>query len=128
MRLRSQRGQTMVELALCLPLICMLLFGVIQFGIVFNNYITLTDAVRAGARKATVSRDLGAVAATAAVKQAVRDSAAGLDQTQLQPTVNSSWVRGNDVTVTATYPYAVNLLGVIVKSGTLTSSTTERVE
>ena len=29
-----------------------LLFGVIQFGIVFNNYITVTDAVRAGAVKA----------------------------------------------------------------------------
>jgi Flp pilus assembly protein TadG len=118
----------MVELALCLPVICLLLFGVIQFGIVFNNYVTLTDAVRAGARKATVSRDLGPTAATAAVKQAVRDSASGLDQNQLQPNVTSAWTHGNDVTVTATYPYSINLLGVVVKSGNLSSSTTERVE
>jgi Flp pilus assembly protein TadG len=118
----------MVELALCLPVICLLLFGVIQFGIVYNNYVTLTDAVRAGARKATVSRDLGAVAATSAVKQAVHDSAPNLDQSKLLPSVSSSWVHGNDVTVTATYPYSINLLGVVVSSGNLTSSTTERVE
>jgi hypothetical protein len=37
-------------------------------------------------------------------------------------------VRGSDVTVTATYPYTIDLLGVIVKSGTLSASTTERVE
>ena len=118
----------MVEFALCLPLIALLMFGVIQFGIVFNNYVTLTDAVRAGARKATVSRDLGAAAATAAVTQAVRDSATDLDQTQLQPTVVSTWVHGNDVTVSATYPYSIDLLGVVVKAGNLRSSTTERVE
>jgi Flp pilus assembly protein TadG len=127
-KLRNERGQTMVELALCLPVICLLLFGVIQFGIVFNNYVTLTDAVRAGARKATVSRDLGAIAATAAAKQSVHDSAPNLDQSKLLPSVTSSWVHGNDVTVTATYPYSINLLGVVVSSGNLTSSTTERVE
>jgi hypothetical protein len=32
------------------------------------------------------------------------------------------------VTVTATYPYSINLLGKIVKSGSLQSKTTERVE
>ena len=39
-----------------------------------------------------------------------------------------SWAQGGDVTVTATYPYSINLLGVVVKSGRLTSQTTERVE
>ena len=119
----------MVEFALCLPLIALVLFGVIQFGITFNNYITLTDAVRAGARKATVSRDLGPVGATTAVKQAVRDAATDLNQTQLTPdVVAATWTHGSDVTVSATYPYSIDLLGVVVKSGTLKSSTTERVE
>ena len=44
--------------AALLPLLALLLFGVIQFGIAFNNYITLTDAVRAGARKGAVARHL----------------------------------------------------------------------
>ena len=46
----------MTEFALILPLLVVLLFGIIQFGIIFNNYVTLTDAVRAGAREAAVSR------------------------------------------------------------------------
>ncbi|MGH3115221.1 MAG: TadE family protein, partial [Gaiellaceae bacterium] len=48
---KRQQGQTMTEFALVLPLLALLLFGVIQFGIVFHQYVTLTDAVRAGARQ-----------------------------------------------------------------------------
>ena len=55
-RIRNEQGQTMTEFALVLPVLALLLFGVIQFGILFNNYVTLTDAVRSGARKAAVSR------------------------------------------------------------------------
>ena len=56
-RIRDERGQTMAEFAIVLPVLVVLLFGVIQFGILFNNYVTLTDAVRAGARTAAVSRN-----------------------------------------------------------------------
>ncbi len=55
---KNERGQTLTEFAIVLPILCLLLFGVIQFGIAFNNYITLTDAVRAGARKGAVGRHL----------------------------------------------------------------------
>ena len=48
----------MTEFALVLPILTLLLFGVIQFGLVFNNYLTMTDAVRAGARKGAVGRHL----------------------------------------------------------------------
>ena len=44
--LRSQKGQSLTEFALALPIFALLLFAVIQFGIVFNNYLTLTDATR----------------------------------------------------------------------------------
>ena len=46
----EERGQTMAELALVLPVLLVLLLGIAQFGVTFNNYISLTDAVRAGAR------------------------------------------------------------------------------
>ena len=46
----------MVEFALVIPILCVVLFGVIQFGILYKNYVTLTDAARVGARKAAVSR------------------------------------------------------------------------
>ena len=38
------------------------------------------------------------------------------------------WEQGADVTVTATYPYSISLLGVPLKNGLLKSTTTERVE
>jgi Flp pilus assembly protein TadG len=125
-RFRNERGQTMTEFALVLPILAVLLFGVIQFGIVFNNYVTLTDAVRAGARKGAVGRFSASPGTD--VQTAVKNSASGLNTGQLNITVTSAWTPGADVTVTATYPYSISLLGMVVKSGRLSSTTTERVE
>lgn len=122
----DETGQTMTEFAIILPLLVVLLFGIIQFGILFNNYVTLTDAVRAGARQAAVSRN--DANPTGAATTAVRNSAADLNQANLAVTVNSPWQAGTDVTVTATYPWSVSLLGWVVSGGTLKSKTTERVE
>ena len=111
----------MVEFVIVLPILCMLLFG-----ITFNHYLTLTDSVRAGARRAAVSREASDPVA-AAVSQ-VRSSASDLKQSDLTVTVTSNWAPGGDVTVTAKYPYSINIMGVVVHSGQLSSSTTERVE
>ena len=129
--LQSQRGQTMVEFALVLPMLCLLLLGIAQLGIAFNNYVTVTDATRAGARKAAVSRR--ASNPSSATISAVRASAVNLNQSKLVvPTPTSTWQPGDDVTVCAKYPYDINLLGLVVKSGTLGGSsgvcTTERVQ
>jgi Flp pilus assembly protein TadG len=125
-RRKREQGQTMTEFALVLPLLALLLFGVIQFGIVFHQYVTLTDAVRAGARQGAVGRHVSDPSAE--VEDRVRTSASDLDQSKLNVTVSSPWTQGSDVTVTATYPYNISLLGVVVKSGNLSSKTTERVE
>jgi Flp pilus assembly protein TadG len=125
--IRCERGQTMAEFAVVLPVLLLLVFAVAQFGITFNNYVTLTDAVRSGARVAAVSRlDANRVSDT---QQKVIDSAGGLNLTTAQVTVSSAtWAHGDDVQVTATYPYSISLFGLVVKSGNLTSTTTERVE
>ena len=125
-RIRNEQGQTMTEFALVLPVLALILFAVIQFGIVFNNYVQLTDATRAGARKAAVSREISDPVGTTAA--AVRSSAKDLKQSDLSITVSSTWQPATDVSVTATYPYSISLLGMVVKSGRLTSTTTERVE
>jgi len=125
-QVRRQRGQTMVEFAIVLPLLLLLLLAILQLGVVFNNYLTLTDAVRAGARQGAVGRWLADPSGSAVSR--VRTSAAGLDQTRLSVSVTSPWTQGSNVTVSASYPYSVNLLGLVVKSGSLTSVTTERVE
>ena len=126
--IRDQQGQTMTEFALVLPILALLLFGVIQFGILFNNYVTLTDAVRAGARKAAVSRQASDPRGDA--EKAVRKAADTLDQTKLAVTVTpgTPWVHGNEVTVSAQYPYRIDLLGFALATGNLKSTTVERVE
>jgi Flp pilus assembly protein TadG len=131
----KEEGQAMVEFAIVLPILLILVFGIIQFGITFNHYLTLTDAVRAGARQAAVSRI--ASDPVGAAEDRVRSAAAGsLEDADLDVTVTpydpqsgqAKFAQGGDVTVTATYPYSINLLGFVVKSGRLTSQTTERVE
>lgn len=125
---RDQRGQSMTEFALVLPILALLLFGVIQFGLVFNNYITLTDAVRAGARKAAVSRHLSDPEGAAIT--ATRNAATDLRQSDLNVTVtvNPRWENGAETTVSASYPYQISLLGLVLKSGRMNSTTKERVE
>jgi Flp pilus assembly protein TadG len=126
--IRSEHGQAMVELAFVLPILIVVMLGIAQFGVVFNNYVTMTDAARAGARKAAVSRFTGDNGASA--KALVYADATSLDSSKLNVTVDSSdWTTaGSDVTVTATYPYDINLLGWVVQSGTLTTTTKERLE
>ena len=116
----------MVEFTLVLPILLVVLFGIIQFGITFNNYISLTDAVRSGARTASVSRFSSTPVADTIAR--VKSSSGDLDPTKVIVAVTSTWVHGDDVVVTATYPYSISLLGVVIGSGTLSSSTTERVE
>jgi Flp pilus assembly protein TadG len=124
--IRSEQGQSITEFALALPILALLLFAVIQFGIAFNHYVTLTDATRAGARKAAVGRQLSNP--VNACQTAIRASAQNLDGSQLTTSCSSTWQPGADVTVNATYPYQISLLGLVVKSGRITSTTTERVE
>ena len=126
LQFRNENGQSMTEFALVLPVLAMLLFAIFQFGIVFYNYVQITDATRAGARKAAVSRGMPDPAASATAT--VRSSASGLDQSNLDVAINSSFTRGSDVTVTTSYPYSISLLGLVIKSGRMTSKTTERVE
>jgi Flp pilus assembly protein TadG len=46
----KQRGQSLVELALTLPLLILIMAGVLDLGRVFFAYITITNAAREGAR------------------------------------------------------------------------------
>ena len=126
--IKSARGQTFTEFALVLPMLIVLMLGIVQFGVAFNNYVTLTDAVRAGARKAAVSRNSSDPAG--ACRAAVLAAAGSLDTTELSSNLSctSSWAPGSEVTVHADYPYNIKLLDWSVHSGLLNSTMKERVE
>ena len=120
----------MTEFAIVLPILLLVVFAIVQLGLVYNHWVTLTDASRAGARKAAVSRTLGSDAAVAAAKAAVESSATGLNPalTDSQVTVTSTWQPGGNVTVCAQYPWSITVVGISFGSGSLNPCTTERVE
>lgn len=53
---RDNRGASLVEFALILPVFSLLLFGLIDFGMVFGGYITLENQVNGAARAIAVGR------------------------------------------------------------------------
>jgi Flp pilus assembly protein TadG len=137
--LAREDGQAIVEFALVLPLLMALLLGIVQFGILWNNYETITDAARIGARKAAVARFYGDNGASAIA--AAKAAATNLDLsapnavtvTSCPPstpscTTNDWSTPGNVVTVTVTYPYSLKILDWTVKAGNLTTVSKERLE
>jgi Flp pilus assembly protein TadG len=132
--LKRQDGQAVVEFVVILPVLLLVLMAIYQFGQVFVNYMDVTSAAREGARKAAVSRSAGVCATVDSLAiSAAKGAASDLNQGSLNVTVgrtctNNAYAQGGDVVVTATYPYSINIMGMVVSSGTLTSATTMRVE
>jgi Flp pilus assembly protein TadG len=138
---RNERGSSLVEFALTLPVLLLLVLGIAYFGIAFNNQIALTDAVRSGARQLATGR--GVTNPCQAAQNRVYAAAPTLMQVDLPVTlvVNGATVSGNtcsnsiltsgqDVTVRATYPCSLTFYGINFAGGTcsLSASTTARIE
>ena len=56
MRRRDQRGTALVEFALVLPLLLLLIFGMIDFASVYNDYQSVRQGAGAGDRQAVVNQ------------------------------------------------------------------------
>ena len=55
-RTGKQKGQSLVEFAMVMPMLLLVVTGLAAFGIYINHYIALTDAVSTGARLLAISR------------------------------------------------------------------------
>jgi Flp pilus assembly protein TadG len=107
--LRDQRGASAVEFALVAPLIFMLIFGIIGFGMAFMQLQTIRGSVREGARIAAVG------ASVSQVQQKVADASTGIvpaGQVSVSP------CPGHDTTVDTTASFDTGLLnggnGIVV--------------
>jgi len=113
-RLRSRRGQSLVEFALILPVLMIMVFGIIDFGMGLRSYISLTNATREGARFAAIGNSAGAYPANCngtnntTVIGRVCYTIEGLDLADVQ-TVSVAYPNGqspgNSVVVSARYTY-----------------------
>ncbi|MDF2568560.1 MAG: TadE-like protein [Sporomusa sp.] len=101
--LKQNRGQAMVETALVLPVIVLILFAILELGLVMNQYLVLTAAAREGARTAAVSDD-------AAARVAVNNSVASIGNSGLQVDIaypGGKREQGKSVSVTVSKPIEV---------------------
>lgn len=71
--IKTNNGQSVVEMAIVMPLLLVLILGMVEFGWILNGQITLTSAAREGARVAVIYES--AAEATNAVQSAVLASA-----------------------------------------------------
>ena len=100
-RKNGEKGQALVEFTLLVPVFLLLLFAIIDFGMGFYSWITVTNGAREGAR-------LGAVLAT---QQQIEDRVYQTvdlpdEGTKMTVTVtNAQGQPGESVTVTVDYDY-----------------------
>ena len=52
--LRSEHGAELIEMVIVTPLLLLLVFGIIDFGFLFQRYVVLTNAAVEGARVASL--------------------------------------------------------------------------
>ena len=74
---RMIRGTVTVEFAMLLPLLLVLLFGIIEFSLIFKDVMTLNHAARESARKATMG------ASTTEITDLIEAMCSNLDASQV---------------------------------------------
>lgn len=102
LKLNQRKGQSLVETALILPIMILILMGIIDFGLMFNNYMIISNASREGARGAAVGMT------DALITSMVSDITSTLDQTKLVTKIDpyeTPREKGTEVTVTVEYDY-----------------------
>lgn len=99
---RNQDGVAATEFAVLLPLLVVLVFGIIEFGLVLNTQLSLTGAAREGARVMAIHNDQAA-AVDATVSSASMNPAPSV-------TVDPNpCVRGQEVTVRAERQFTIRI-------------------
>jgi Flp pilus assembly protein TadG len=53
-RFRSERGAELIEFAVVLPMLLLVFVAIVDFGLLFQRYLTLSNAAREGARIAVL--------------------------------------------------------------------------
>lgn len=111
---KKQGGTAAVEFAIVLPVLVLLLFGTIEFGLLIYNQQVMTNASREGARSGIVSQtprvsdgEIAAVVSTYCGEHLVTF---GADNAPICQVARSGMAFGDDLTVDVTYNYTFLVL------------------
>lgn len=100
--LKNRKGQALVEFAIILPILLLLVMGIIEFGLIFNAYLTIQNASREGARYGITG------ASDADIVSLVRSDCSALQSTYLTVNVTpaeGSRITGDTLVVSVSYSY-----------------------
>lgn len=119
--IKSEKGGAVVEFAIVLPLLAVLLFGIIEFSLLFYNKAMITNASREGARAGIVysptrlsKADIQTVVNNYCASHLITFGASS-PQTDVDPDPTSSAVSGAPLTVTVTYTYEFLVFPNLIK-------------
>ena len=114
-RKNGEKGQALVEFTLLVPIFLLLLFAIVDFGMGFYSWITVTNAAREGARLGAVHAPLnvasspcfGMASLDQCIEDRVRDSSdLSNEATKMTVTItNAQGLPGQSVVVKVDYQY-----------------------
>ena len=137
----GERGQTLVEFTLILPLFLVLIFALVDFGRAYYSFLLVTNAAREGARAAAVqgdsatidSKTYGSFCTAASPPSGCAIGPTGITVTK----TNVQGTKGSETTVTVSYAFTYvtpvgSLLTLIggsaLSAPTIASTTSMRLE
>lgn len=111
---KTDQGSEVIEMVIVLPLLLAVLFGIVEFGFLFQRYVFLTNAVAEGARVASLPGYTQADVQARVAAYAAASNITGVSATSVAAPIagpGGTWP-GSQVTVT--YVYNFQFLGPIV--------------
>ncbi len=99
-KFNRKEGASSVEFALLLPVLVILLVGIIQFGMAYSNYVSITHAAREGARLAAVDKYS---------ESAVRERAYPVVPDSVSLSFPNGNTHGEEVVVAVTYTKVIDI-------------------
>ena len=97
---KEERGQSLVEFVLVIPIFLVLVFGIVDLGMGIHAWLSITSGSREGARLGSVQ------ASSAEIEARVRSTTTSLDQSKLTVvTTNAQGTSGDSVVVDVAYQY-----------------------
>ena len=98
----NEKGQSMVEFALIVPVLLLIIIGIIEFGFLFSGYLTLSNV----SRESAISVSLGANDSNATLR--AKDAAVNLVSEKVLVSITPNDLnrkQGDLVTIVITYEY-----------------------
>jgi Flp pilus assembly protein TadG len=126
--LKNEKGQSIVEFALLLPILILIIMAIIEFGLLLNTYLALNNASREGAR-------IGIVGGTdAQIQNTVLTTSPTLESRYISVVITPSQASrkaGDTLKVTVYYQYhtIIPIIGNIINNiVNLNAETSMRIE